>query len=138
MKKQIFNLFSVFAIATLALVLNACEKDEGKLPNIAFKTGGSYVSADMVVAKNQSVTFGIDASKSEDKDVFKQFDASKSYDGGAETSFVNESLTGSQGDSYSRDVTITTRDQDGTEKYTFTVVNRDGLINSVTVTLTVQ
>jgi hypothetical protein len=32
----------LFVIAVLA----SCEKDEGKLPNISFKTGGIYLSAD--------------------------------------------------------------------------------------------
>ena len=130
----------IFLLATLAglFFLSSCEKDEGKLPNIAFKTGGTYVSADKTVGKNETITVGIDASKAEDKDVLKTFDASRAYDGGTASSFLNESLSGSQGDNYSKDVTITTRNQAGTEKYTFTVVNRDGLVNSVSLTLTVQ
>lgn len=130
----------IFLLAGLAglLFLSSCEKDEGKLPNIAFKTGGTYVSADKTVGKNETITVGIDASKAEDKDVLKTFDASHSFDGGASASFLNESLSGSQGDNYSKDVSITTRNQAGTEKYTFTVVNRDGLVNSVSLTLTVQ
>jgi hypothetical protein len=120
------------------LCLCSCEKDEGKLPNISFKTGGSYVSADKTVGQNENITIGIEASKSEDKDVLKTFDASRSFDGAAATSFLNESLSGSQGDSYSKDISITTRAQAGTEKYIFTVVNRDGLVNSVSLTLTVQ
>lgn len=128
----------LLACVASLICLSSCEKDEGKLPNIAFKTGGTYVSADKVVGQNESITIGIDASKSEDKDVLKTFDASRTYDGAAATSFLNESLSGSQGDVYSKDVTITTRAQAGSEKYTFTVVNRDGLVNSVSMTLTVQ
>jgi hypothetical protein len=130
----------IFLLATIASLfcLSSCEKDEGKLPAIAFKTGGTYVSADKIVGLNETITVGIDASKTEDKDVLKTFDASRSYDGAAASSFLNETLSGSQGDSYSKDVTITTRNQAGTEKYTFTVVNRDGLVNSVSLTLTVQ
>lgn len=131
------NICLLACIASL-LCLCSCEKDEGKLPNISFKTGGSYVSADKTVGQNENITIGIEASKSEDKDVLKTFDASRSFDGAAATSFLNESLSGSQGDSYSKDVSITTRGQAGTEKYTFTVVNRDGLVNSVSLTLTVQ
>ena len=70
--------------------------------------------------------------------MLKTFDASRSYDGGPATSFLNESLSGSQGDNYAKDVSITTRNQAGTEKYIFTVVNRDGLTNAVSLTLTVQ
>lgn len=130
----------IFLLACVAglFCLSSCEKDEGKLPAISFKTGANYVSADKIVGQNETITVGIEASKTEDKDVLKTFDASRSYDGGAATSFLNETLTGSQGDSYSKDISITTRAQAGTEKYTFTVVNRDGLVNSVSLTLTVQ
>lgn len=53
-------------------------------------------------------------------------------------SIFSETLSGSNGDNYTKDITITTRNIAGTEKYTFTVVNRDGLRNSVSLTLTVQ
>lgn len=129
----------MFYIAVLLIsMLSACEKDEGKLPDIAFKTGAGYTSADMTVAKNATVLVGIDAAKTEDKDVLKTFDVSRGYDGATPASYINETLSGAQGDAYSRDITITTRNQDGTEKYVFTVINRDGLVNSVTLTLTVQ
>ncbi len=128
-----------FYIAFLSVsLLASCEKDEGKLPAISFKTGVGYTHADMIVAPNTVVLVGIDAAKSEDKDVLKSFDVSKTYDAGSATSFINETLSGAQGDAYSRDVTITTRNQAGTEKYVFTVINRDGLVNSVTLVLTVQ
>lgn len=128
----------LYIAVLLITVLSACEKDEGKLPAISFKTTAGYTSADMVVAQNTSILVGIDAAKTEDKDVLKTFDASQSFDGGTLTSFINESLTGIQGDNYSRDINITTRNQAGTERYVFTVINRDGLVNSVELTLTVQ
>ena len=81
---------------------------------------------------------GITASKSEDKDVLKTFDASQVNDGGASTSIASETLTGANADNFSKDVTITTRNVAGTEKFTFTVVNKDGLKNSVTLTLIVN
>ena len=133
MKKIFFLAFTSYLFC-----LASCEKDEGKLPNIAFNTGAGYTAADKIVAKSTDIKIGIIASKAEDKDVLKTFDGSRSYDGAAATSFISESLSGSQGDNYSKDVTVTTRNQAGIEKYTFTVVNRDGLTNSVTLTLTVQ
>ena len=130
---------TLFTLALLSSIFfSSCEKDEGKLPNIAFKSGSGYTPSNTTVTRGSTVTVGIDASKSEDKDVLKSFDASKSLDGGAASSFYSESLSGSNGDKYSKDLTITTRNQAGTELYTFTVVNRDGLRNSVSLTLTVQ
>lgn len=138
MKKQPIALLNCLFLALMLTSLASCEKDEGKLPDIAFKTGGSYLSEDKIVAQGETVTVGIIAAKTEDKDVLKSFNVSASFDGGAANTTLNETLTGSQGDSYNADVAITARNQAGTEKYTFTVVNRDGLVNSVSLTLTVQ
>jgi hypothetical protein len=136
MKKILAAMLFITAIS----VMSSCKKeeDEGKLPNIAFKTGAGYTSADATVAQNTTVTIGINASKSEPNDVLKTFDASKILDGGASASFYSEVLTGTLGDTYSKDLTITTRSVAGTEKYTFTVVNKDGLKNQVSLTLTVN
>ena len=127
-------------IATIVAVffIASCEKDKGKLPNISFKTGAAYVSANATVKKDTTITVAITASKAEDKDVLKSFDASKVLDGGASTSFYSETLSGSNGDNYTKELSIKARNQAGSEVYTFTVVNKDGLKNSVTVTLTVQ
>jgi len=134
MKKYILACSFVAVI----LFLTSCEKDEGKLPNIAFKTGSNYTSADANTGQGTSVTIGIDASKSEDKDVLISFDISVSYDGGTSNSVYSETLTGTSGDIYSYDYNFTTRQQAGTETYTFTVINRDGLKNQVSLTLTVN
>lgn len=132
------NIFSSIALIIAITFLSSCEKDEGKLPNIAFKTTSGYTSADKTVSTNTTLTVGITASKSEDKDVLKTFDASKSLNGGTATSFYSETLSGTQGDSYTKDLQITTGSTAGTEKYTFTVVNKDGLKNAVSFTLTVN
>mgnify|MGYP000890744734 CR=1 FL=1 len=133
-KKMTF--FVAVAISTSCLF--SCEKDEGKLPDIAFKTGGSYLSADKIVAKGETVTVGITADKTEDKDVLKTFNVSASFDGAANSTVSNTTLTSAQADHFEVDVPVTARNQAGTEKYTFTVTNRDGLVNSVSLTLTVQ
>ncbi|MEO6758859.1 MAG: hypothetical protein ABIO24_05350 [Saprospiraceae bacterium] len=137
MKKYLFFLLPALTLALLT-TLASCEKDEGKLPNIDFKTGATYTSSDITVAKNEPVLIGIQASKAEDKDVLKSLNESVSFDGAAATSLESTTLSGTDGDNFSKDYLIVTRNQAGTEKYTFTVTNRDGLTNSVSVTLTVQ
>jgi hypothetical protein len=124
------------AIITM-LAISSCEKDKGILPDISFKTGAGYTSADASIAKNTAFLVGINAARTEDKDVLKTFNASVSYDGGASTTVYNEVLTDTQGDNYSYDLNLTTRNQSGTEKYSFTITNRDGLINTITLTITV-
>ncbi len=134
MKNSIF-MFAIVAIA--AACFSSCEKDEGNLPNIAFKTGSNYLSHSDTISVGDTVMVGINASKAEDKDVLKSFDASKAFDNGSSTSFFSESLSGSNEDSYSKDFTIIARKQAGKETYTFTVVNKDGLKNTVSLDLVV-
>lgn len=128
----------IAVVAFGMIALTSCEKDEGKLPNIAFKTGAGYVSANDSVGMNDTLTIGINASKAEDKDVLKSFDVSKSLDGGAASSIYSETMTSATEDSYSKDIQVITRNVAGTEKYTFTVVNRDGLKGQVSLTLNVK
>ena len=138
MKHSIQKLLAFLFAGLLLLAFTSCEKDEGKLPDIAFKTGGSYTSEDKTVAQGEMITVGITADKTEDKDVLKTFNVSASFDGGTNQTVSNENIPGAQEDHFEKDVVITARNQAGTEKYIFTVTNRDGLINSVSLTLTVQ
>lgn len=136
MQKRLY--LPLFSLLFSLLMLVSCEKDEGKLPAIEFKTIAGYVSTDTTVAQGDAVLVGIIAQKTEDKDVLKTFNVSASFDGGASTSLLTQSLSGSEGDLFQADMPITVRNQAGTEQYTFTVTNRDGLTNSVSLTLTVQ
>lgn len=138
------KLFKTAAIAVFTAVtissFSSCskEEDEGLLPNISFKSGTDYTSADANVGQGKAVKIGITASKSEDKDVLTKFTITQSLDGATETTVFTKDLTGTEGDAYSYDYATTTRNKAGTEKYTFTVVNRDGLINKTSLVLTVQ
>lgn len=132
--KKLFQSLSIIGLLTLAV---SCEKDEGKLPDISFKTGGSYVSSDATVNKGSKVLMGIDASKSEKKDVLKKFNISKSLNGAALISVYDQDLSGGDGDNFSYDYTASVDSVAGkTAQYIFTVTNRDGLTNQVALTLT--
>jgi len=130
----------ILTAATLLLLsaLNSCTIDPGNLPNIAFKTGGKFISSNTTVKQGDTILIGINASKAEDVDVLKKFDISRSYDGALESSVYNTDLIGISGDQYAYDYYSIARKQAGTEKYTFTVINRDGLKKSVSLQLTVQ
>lgn len=139
MKQQISILAVFIALFALATTISSCEKDKGKLPNIAFKTGESYTSADKSIASTDSVLIGITASKSEGEDVLKTLNISASVNGAASTTVANGqiSIPSAQEDSYSGDFTFKPAATSGnTIKYTFTVTNRDGLTNAVSLTLT--
>ena len=137
--RKLANL-SIYAL----LVASACksssgEKDPMILPQIAFKTDAGYVYKDTTVGKSVSLLTGINAAKSEPKDVLKRFTVTRGYDADTiGTAVITQDLTGTQGDNYTADYTISTRSSGGKETYTYTVVNRDGLINQVKLRVTVQ
>jgi hypothetical protein len=130
----------VLLLGSFALSFNSCKKeeDEGKLPSISFKSGSGYTNADATVAKSSVTKIGINAAKTEDKDVLKKFTITLSRNAGTDSTVYTKDLSGSEGDNFSYDYTATAPANAGTDKYTFTVVNRDGLINKVSLTLTIQ
>lgn len=128
---------AVFALFITAVSLSSCEKDEGKLPDISFKTGAAYTASDVTAASGDTLLIGINAAKTEDKDVLKTFNITQSLNGGTGTSVFNKTLTSAEEDNFSYDYTVVTGAA-GTEEYTFTITNRDGLINQVSLTVTVQ
>lgn len=139
MRKLLF-----MSLVSAGLFYTSCKKekeehDEGKLPAIAFKTGGNYITKDTTIAGGTNILIGIDAHKTEDRDVLKKFDISKAVNGGTSSSIYNKDLTGAEEDNYSYDYSATLDTTSGQEnKYTFSVTNRDGLTNKVSLTITVQ
>lgn len=127
---------NMLAIALVLLAISSCEKDEGNLPSIIFKTGGSYISADDTISAGSAIVIGINASKSEDRDVLKKFNISKSVNGAAAVSLLNKDLSKDEEDNFSFDFSSSLDSAvNQSSKYTFTVTNRDGLVNTVSVTL---
>jgi hypothetical protein len=132
MKNTIFATLIILS----SILIFSCEKDEHKPPKVVFKTGGSYTSSDATIAQNTSVTFGIKATKTEDE--LKTLNVSYAFDGATTTTTYNTiSLSKSEEKGFEKDVTITTRSQSGTEKWIFTVTDKDGNMANVTATITV-
>ena len=127
----------IFIVALGVILFSSCKKDEMIPPTIVFLTGAGYTSADAHIALNTAFKIGVDAKRTEDKDDLKTFVVTQSYDGGAETTIDNVTLTPAQAGEFTKDYDLTTRNTAGTEKYTFTVTNRDGLITSKSITITV-
>lgn len=139
MKKVLYFMLSVAILSFVTSCKKEEDEDEGKLPNISFKTGAAYISKDTALAAGENFMIGIDASKSESADVLKKFNVSVSVNGAASTTLVDSTLTGTQGDVFAYDFMDMAGSASGeTSKYTFTVTNRDGLVNKVSLTVTVQ
>lgn len=124
-------------ITTAFFLLSSCEKDKMIPPTIDFTTGAGYVSADGHLAANTAFKIGVTATRTEEKDDLKTFVVTRSYDGGSETTIDNVAIPSAQAAEFTKDYSLTTRNQNGTEKYTFTVTNRDGLITTKSITITV-
>lgn len=140
MRKLLSTALVIAVLATALINLSSCEKDEGKLPNIAFKTTSLYTHADGHIVAGTGFLVGIDASKSEGEDVLKTLNISKSINGGASSTVQNITIPSAQEDSYSADFPLVagTSAAGTTEKWSFTVTNRDGLTNTVSFTLTLD
>ncbi len=133
------NIIAIACCVAALTIFSSCEEDEGKIPNISFKTGANYVSADAILDKDSNIVIGISASKSEDKDVLKKFNISKSVNGGSDSTVFQKDLAGSEADNYSYDLPVRVGTKVGNkEKYTFTVTNRDGLVGQKSLTVTIQ
>ena len=130
---------AIVIVSISLLFFSSCKKDEDKMipPTIDFTTGAGYTSADAHIALNSAFKIGVDAKRTEDKDDLKTFIVTRSYDGTPATTIDNVALTSAQAAEFAKDYNRTTRNTAGTEKYTFTVTNRDGLITTKNITITV-
>jgi hypothetical protein len=128
---------SKIAMAACTIAIVSCKKDKDKQipPNIAFKTSAGYTYTNATVTTNDTLLVGITAEKTEDKDLLTRFVATQKYDAGSTTTLINESFNQ---DTYSKDMQIITRNIPGTETYTYTIINRDGLTATKTLVLTVN
>ncbi|MEO8149195.1 MAG: hypothetical protein ABI723_16230 [Bacteroidia bacterium] len=136
-KSKISMTICVALIAT-ATAFTSCKKenDAHTPPTVVFKTTAGYLSANDTVSMSDTLLVGIIADKTEDD--MKTFNVSYAYDGAATTTTKdNFTLTTAEENHYEKDYTIITRNVAGSERWVFTITDRDGNITSLTITLTV-
>ena len=131
----------IFVMICSALLLSfSCKKkkaDPHVPPDVSLKSGGAYTDADKTVNRKDTILVGISATKTEDN--LKSYNVSYYYDGNTvSTTFYNYLLTTDEANSYSKDIKIGTRNQAGSEKWVFSIVDRDGNITQKTIVLTVK
>ena len=138
MKRTITILLIAFTLISASCKKKAKEApvDPRIPPDMTFKSGAIYVSKDTTVSKQDTILVGVIVTKTEDN--LSSFNASVSYDGSTTTTtFFNHYLTSAEYGGYTVDVTYYVRNQTGTEKLTYTIVDRDGNITKKSIALTV-
>ena len=126
----------ILFLATLSILAVSCKKDKHVPPTVNFKTGTGYTANDISVARNTIIKVGIIADKVEDD--MLTYNVSYAYDGAA-TTVTNQTFTlaGAEQQHYDKDVTFTLRNQAGSEKWTFTITDKDGNITQKQITFSV-
>jgi hypothetical protein len=133
--KKIIALFGIAAMITAT----SCKKnkDAHVPPELTFKTGGSYTSADRTITHGDSILVGVTITKKEDD--LRTLNISYAYDGATSTTTLSTyNMTASEYTRYSHDYWLHTRAIAGIEKWVFTVTDRDGNLAQKSITLTVQ
>jgi hypothetical protein len=115
----------------------SCEREQEPLPTLELKTGAGYTSQNTTISKGSTLTVGILATKAENN--LKTYNVSVSYDGASSTITVQSfTIPLDQNTLYNKDVTFTVRNQTGTEKYYFTIVDVDGNLIQKMLTFTIE
>jgi hypothetical protein len=127
-------------IALLTIVTLSCKKakaDPHVPPDVELVSGTKFITADCTLGKQDSVWVGLRAHKTEDN--LKSYNVSFAYDGSqTTTTFFNYLMSSNEYDNYGKDIMIVTRNVAGTEKWIFSIVDRDGNITQKAITITVQ
>jgi hypothetical protein len=135
--KITFKTSILFLLLPFGMISFSCHKDEMIPPTIDFTTGAGYTFADSHIVPNTDFKIGVTAKRTEDKDDLKTFVVTRAYDGGAEETIDNVAIPSAEAGEFTKDYDLTTRNSAGREKYTFMVTNRDGLITSRAILITV-
>ena len=124
--------------ATFALTLNSCTKEaeDTTPPKISFVTTG-FVSKDTTLPMNTTIQTSILATKTGVNTPMTLFTITRTRNN-VNSIVYSEELSGITGDIYNKVWPIITGDVVGTENYTYKVVNKNGVRDSVSLTLTVQ
>lgn len=130
----------ILLIVFVSLMNISCKKpktDPRVPPDVKFKTGTGFTVSDITIKKNDTLKVGITSTKTEDN--LKSYNVSYAYDGASSTTnFFNYFLQESEYSYYEKDIQIISRNQNGTERWVFSIVDRDGNLTQKTIVLTVQ
>lgn len=129
----------ITSMLTFTFGLTSCKKnvDPHIPPDVTFNSSPGYLSGDAVVGLEDTLTTEMTATKTEDD--LKSYNISVAYDGAtATTTFFNYAVDASEYGGFTKTVNIITRNTPGSEKWVFSVVDRDGNITQNEFILTVE
>lgn len=132
------QLLFLLGITTL-IAVSSCKKntDPHIPPDLAFKTTAGYTSGDRSITQGDSILVGVVITKKEDD--IRNLNISYAYDGSSSSStLLTYVMNSSEYSGYNHDYWIHTRNMAGSEKWIFTVTDRDGNLAQKSITLTVQ
>ncbi|MCX6352253.1 MAG: hypothetical protein NTX03_10380 [Bacteroidetes bacterium] len=130
------NLIIIIVLVASSLAIICCKKDPRNKPAISFNNDVAFVHTDTVITKGTAFKIGVNVTKKEDD--LKTYTASLSLDGSSKSNFTNSTITGGEKAGFSREHSLTARNQTGKEVYEFTIADADGNINSISLTVTVK
>jgi hypothetical protein len=138
MKIKSIDQFMAVFVAASVILLSSCKKEEDERvpPDLSFNMGVGYTFAEKTVLVDDSVIIGAIATRKEDD--LKSFNISVLYDGALAANYFTYFMTAAETGYYAKELRIKTRSQTGTEKWIFSVTDKDGNITQKTITLTVQ
>lgn len=129
---------TLLILALCASIFSSCkEEDEGDELHIQFITDSGNVYSDTTLPGGSNVTIGIEAETEKPQDPIISFNVSESVNGAADSTIHQETGLDDTAISYQNIYTIGTV-SGNTNKYTFTITNRDGINKQVSLTVTVQ
>jgi hypothetical protein len=100
-------------------------------------SSGYTYGDNVTAAPGDTLLVGVKATLTEDP--LKSLNVSFAYDGASTTeTYYNEVLNESDYNGFSRDVELIMRDTTGSEKWVFSIVDRDGNITQKIMRITVQ
>lgn len=144
MKRLLFLFLLCGIIITLA---PSCHKDSNKSPTLTFEWDTQYLANDtnLYLFQNggyaDTIQVSVTCKKSEAKDKLDHFSMAQALDPGSKKplkkSMYVEYLSGGSVDEYHKIFTIIPRSITGREIYYFTVYDKDGVMNSDSVIITV-
>lgn len=126
------NLFLFLIICTAI----SCKKDNVP-PTLTLKSGTGYTSSDVTLPHGSSFLVRMEMTKGTDE--LSALYTEVAYDGANTGRLVTRIYIGpNDRDHFEKDLTITTRNQPGTERWIFNVNDADGRITKKEIKVTVQ